>query len=55
MLTLFRKEGESLLLFLEDGKTITVRLDQTKSNQAKISIDGPESVHIMREELLEKE
>jgi len=54
MLTLSRRIGESIILTLEDGQTITVRLDETKGNQARISIGAPESVKILREELLEQ-
>ena len=53
MLTLTRKEGESILLYLEDGNTIEIRLDETKGNQAKISLAAPKPVKILREELAE--
>ena len=53
MLTLSRKEGESLILTLEDGQTIEVHLDQIRGTQARISIDAPDSVKILREELLD--
>jgi len=52
MLTLSRKEGESIVLTLEDGQTITVRLDETNGSQARISIGAPDSVKILREELV---
>ena len=52
MLTLTRREGESIFLFV-DGKTIEVDLSMIDGHQAKISIDAPQEVDILREELLD--
>ena len=51
MLILSRYEGESLILKTSDGE-IVVSLQQTKGNSAKIGIEAPESVLVLREELL---
>jgi len=51
MLTLYRKEGEYLLLTLDDGQVITIRLDSIKGKRARISIGAPDEVKIMREEI----
>lgn len=51
MLTLSRRIGESIILYLDNGKTIEVRLDRTDGSQARISIGAPKDVKILREEL----
>ena len=53
MLALTRRESESIILTV-DGKTITVILHQIKNNQAKVAIDAPKEVEIVREELLDR-
>ena len=50
MLTLNRKKGESIILTLND-KRIEIVLSEAKHGQAKLSIDAPEEVLILREEL----
>jgi len=52
MLVLTRREGESILL-LVDGKTIEVNVSRIQGSHAKISIDAPREVEIVREELSE--
>ena len=51
MLALTRREGESIILTV-DGKTIKVELHQIRNGQAKVAIDAPKEVEIVREELL---
>ena len=51
MLTLNRKEGESIIIYKDDLK-ITIILSEIKGKHAKISIDAPDEYHIAREELL---
>ncbi len=50
MLTLNRKEGESIILTLNDQR-IEIVLTEAKLGQAKLSIDAPDDVLILREEL----
>lgn len=56
MLVLTRSEGEEIQLTCPDGTLIWIRLVEVmRGNRAKIGIDAPQSVKVMREELLEKE
>lgn len=50
MLTLNRKEGESIILTINDQR-VQIYLSEAKNGQASISIDAPEEVLILREEL----
>lgn len=53
MLTLTRREGETVVLLTEGLAPIRIRLSRiTGRNQASISIDAPSNVSIYREELL---
>ena len=51
MLTLNRKEGESIIIY-KDEIEITITLSEIHGKQAKISIDAPDEYYIAREELL---
>ena len=51
MLTLDRKEGESIIVYKDDLE-ITITLTDIKGKHAKISVDAPDEYHIAREELL---
>jgi sRNA-binding carbon storage regulator CsrA len=55
-LVLTRKPNEALCFFItdSDGSTteFTLTLEQIKHYQAKLSIDAPANVQILREELL---
>lgn len=52
MLTLTRKEGESIILTTATGERIRVMLSLlTEDYRARISIEAPQSVTIVREEL----
>ena len=51
MLTLNRKEGESIIVYKDDVE-ITITLSETHSGSAKITIDAPQEYTILREELL---
>ena len=53
MLALTRREGESIIPTV-DGKTIRVELHQINKNQAKVAIDAPREVEIVRSELLDR-
>ena len=50
MHTLNRKEGESIILTINDQR-VQIYLSEAKHGQAKITIDAPEEVLILREEL----
>ena len=50
MLTLERKEGESIILTINDQR-VTILLSEAKRGKASISIDAPEEILILREEL----
>ena len=50
MLTLERREGESIILLVDDIR-IEVQLSMAVNGKAKLSIDAPPEVIIQREEL----
>jgi len=50
MLTLNRKEGESIILTINDQRVI-IKLSEAKNGVSKISIDAHEEILILREEL----
>jgi carbon storage regulator len=52
MLVLSRRPGEKLFLETSDGP-IEVLLHQINGQQAKVGIDAPESVKILRKELIQ--
>ena len=52
MLTLTRKNGEAIILRLENGDQIDIIVAGISNNQVRISIDADDSVEIKREELL---
>ena len=54
MLKLTRTPGETITLFLPDGRTIEIVLDQSRGNQARLGIDAPQDIKIQRTELIEK-
>lgn len=52
MLTLSRKEGESIIISTSDGE-VRVTIKAIKSGeQVKLSIEAPDVVEILREELI---
>ena len=51
MLTLNRKEGESIIIYKDDVE-IKITLSETHTGYAKIGIDAPKEYFIDREELL---
>lgn len=52
MLTLTRREGESLFLHIDGFEPIQIKLSVIKDrHQARISIGAPQEVRIMREEV----
>jgi carbon storage regulator len=51
MLILTRMEGEKIMI----GDDITIMVKSVQGLQAKIGIDAPRDVVVMREELLERE
>ena len=50
MLTLERKEGESIVIYNDDLE-IEVVVKTSKNGRAKIQIDAPDEFQIMRKEL----
>lgn len=54
MLTLSRRKGESFIIYTTDGE-IVVTFEKMRGNQAKLSIDAPDEVEILRSELVEDE
>ena len=50
-LALSRRPGESVLLTLEDGRTIRVRIVNIDRNKVRIAFECDRSIAIMREEL----
>lgn len=53
MLILSRKQNESIEIQLPNGDTIMVTLTQLNSNQARIGIEAPDQVLILRSELID--
>ena len=51
MLTLTRKENESIICRLPNGDEIEIVLSRIGGNQARISIDAPDDILILRDEL----
>lgn len=52
MLTLTRKEGEAIIITLEDGRQIKIVAKEVCRNQVRIGIVAPRSMTIFREEVL---
>jgi carbon storage regulator len=52
MLVLTRRLGETLVLELPTGEEIQIAVLELKGSQARLGIDAPEEVHVVREELL---
>ena len=52
MLVLSRKEGESITLKTTTGETVIIALTKYRGSQTKVGIKAPESVKILRSELL---
>ena len=55
MLTLAHREGESLILIIDGMEPIRIMLSTVdkRRRQARIAIEAPEEVKILREELAE--
>jgi len=47
-----RSQGESLILKTPDGTQIKVMILETKNGHAKIGVDAPSDIEILRDELL---
>jgi len=52
MLILARRQDESLIFKTPDGKEIKVMILDLNNGRARIGIDAPSDVEILREELL---
>ena len=52
MLVLARKQGQSLILKTPDETQIKVLILGTKNGHAKIGVDAPSDIEILRDELL---
>lgn len=55
MLILTRKAGESIVIFLADGDTITVTVKQLSKSRAVIGIDADRKHEIYRDEIWKEE
>jgi carbon storage regulator CsrA len=53
MLDLSRKPGERIIMTLRSGQTITLTYLGMRNGQGRIGIEAPDSVRILREELLD--
>ena len=51
MLVLSRQGGQSIVMHLPSGETIRIKIKEAHGNRARIGIDAPDSVRILREEL----
>ena len=54
MLALTRNRGESIVCRTRSGEEITITVVKSKNGQCKLAIDAPQSVAILREELIER-
>ena len=52
-LVLTRKIGEDIVVQLDSGEEVRIRLKQLRRNQARISVSAPRRLRILRAELLE--
>lgn len=53
MLVLTRRQGESLIFNTSDGE-IVVSFELLQGSQVKIGIDAPQSVRVLRDELVDE-
>jgi len=51
MLVLSRKDGQRITLTTESGDKITVCIDRIGNRSARVSIDAPKSVKVLRNEI----
>lgn len=54
MLVLKRKEGQILVLTDERGVTVEVKLIEMAEGRAKLGIQAPKNINIMRKEVLDE-
>lgn len=54
MLVLGRYAGEAVVLDLEDGRRITVMVSRVIGGYVRLAFDAPDTVAIVREELLSR-
>jgi carbon storage regulator CsrA len=52
MLVLTRRPGEAVTIKTRDGTTIEIMLTGIKGNQARLSFKVPQSVQVLRNELM---
>ncbi len=52
MLVLSRHSGESVIVTLPDGRTITFLVCRIQEGRIKVGIDAPKDIMIMRAEVL---
>jgi len=52
MLVLGRREGERIVLRTEDGKVIEILVVRAANGKAKLGIEAPDDVEILRDELV---
>lgn len=55
MLILGRTPGQKIVIKLEDGRKLFIIMRDISGNQAKIGIEAPKTINIVREELLYRE
>ncbi len=55
MLLLKRKKGQRIICILENGDWITIDLREADIGIARLGIDAPRNVSILREELVTEE
>jgi len=53
MLVIGRREGQSFTLILPNGDVVEVTLKEYVGQETKVSIDAPDDVTILRNELLD--
>ena len=54
MLVLARKQGERIMLVV-NGETIVLSVESVKGERVKLGFEAPDSVRIVREELIQTE
>jgi carbon storage regulator CsrA len=55
VLAITRRVGESVTIFLPDGRVIEVVVYETHSRKVRIGIEAPTDIDILRTELIERQ
>jgi len=48
-----RKAGQKVFILLEDGRKIEIEVYEVRGRQARLRIDSPAGIKVLREELMD--